>query len=180
MPGFHFGTDPGRPPHPAQKNPRRRQFVGGVPNGPLGFAACCRRDARTAADNGNGLYIVFDEHAELLVVAHQRAADPPPVFHPCTAQFARRICEVADALRIALDVAKLGGLPDAQHGLPPPLVAISRNGRPAVLYRLASLIFYQYLRAVAVACSVGEGDATGVDDDAVLTAVGTSFTDNTL
>ena len=121
---------------------------------------------------------MFDEDTELLVVAHQRAADPPPVFHPCTAQFARRVCEVADTLRIALDIALFGGLPDAQHGLPP-LVAISRNGRPAVLYRLASLIFYKYLRAVSVTCSVGEGDASGADDDAVLATVDTTFTDDT-
>ena len=31
-----------------------------------------------------------------------------------------------------------------------------------------------------MACGVGEGDATGVDDDAVLTAVDSSFIDNTL
>ena len=29
-------------------------------------------------------------------------------------------------------------------------------------------------------CGVGEGNATGVDDDAVLTAVDTTFIDNTL
>ena len=63
---------------------------------------------------------MFDEDTELLVVAHQRAADSPPVFHTGTAQFARRVGEVADTLRIALDIALFGGLPDAQHGLPPP------------------------------------------------------------
>ena len=29
-------------------------------------------------------------------------------------------------------------------------------------------------------CGVGKGDATGIDDDAVLTAVDSSFIDNTL
>ena len=62
----------------------------------------------------------------------------------------------------------------------PPLEATSRKGLLSVLYRLASLIFYQYLRAVAVACGMGEGDATGVDDDTILTAVDSSFIDNTL
>lgn len=60
----------------------------------------------------------------------------------------------------------------------PPHEATSRNGRQDVLYRFASLIFYQYLRAVAVTSGVCEGDATGVDDDAVLTAVDTSFIDD--
>ena len=45
---------------------------------------------------------------------------------------------------------------------------------------LLIFIFYQYLRAVAVACRVGEGDATGVDDDAVLTAVDASFVNDVL
>jgi len=123
---------------------------------------------------------MLDEHAELLVVAHQGAADAASVLDAGTAQLARRVGEVADALRVALDVALFGGLSDAEHGLPPPLEATSRNGRPSVLYRLASLIFYQYLRAIPMTCGVGEGNATGVDDDAVLTAVDSSFIDNTL
>ena len=128
---------------------------------------------------GQDLYIVLNKHAELLVVAHQRAADAASVLDAGTAKLALRIGEVADTLRVALDVASFGGLADAEHDLPP-LEATSRNGRPSVLYRLASLIFYQYLRAVAVACGMCEGDATGVDDDAVLTAVDSSFIDNTL
>lgn len=86
---------------------------------------------------------MLDEDAELLIVAHQRSADAASVLDTGAAQLALRIGEVADTRRIALDIALFGGLSDAQYGLPP-LVAISRNGRPAVLYRLASLIFYQY------------------------------------
>ena len=45
---------------------------------------------------------------------------------------------------------------------------------------LLIFIFYQYLRAVAVTCRVGEGDATCADDDAVLTAVDASFINDVL
>ena len=119
------------------------------------------------------LDIVFHEHAELLVVAHQGAADAATVGDSRPACQALGVAYVEDTLRVALDVALFGGLTDAEHGLPP-LEAIWRNGR------FCSLIFYQYLRAVAVACGVGEGDATCIDDDAVLTAVDSSFIDNTL
>ena len=122
---------------------------------------------------------MLDEHAELLVVAHQGAADAASVLDAGSAQFALRIGEVADTPCVAFYVALFGGLSDAEHDLPP-LEATSRNGLPAVLYRLASLIFYQYLRTVAMTCCVGKGDATGIDDDAVLTAVDSSFIDNTL
>lgn len=122
---------------------------------------------------------MFDEDAELLIVAHQRSADAASVLDTGTAQFALRVGKVADTLRVALDIALFGGLSDSQYGLPP-LVAISRNGRPAVLYRFASLIFYQYLRAIAVTSGMGEGNASGADDDAVLTAVDSSFINDTL
>ena len=45
---------------------------------------------------------------------------------------------------------------------------------------LLIFIFYQYLRTVAVACGMGEGDTSGVDDDAVLTAVDSSFVNDVL
>ena len=62
----------------------------------------------------------------------------------------------------------------------PPLAAISRNGRPSVLYLFASLIFYQYLRAVAVACCVGQGYAACVDYYSILTAINPALINNTL
>ena len=86
---------------------------------------------------------MLDEHAELLVVAHQGAADAASVLDAGAAQLAACVGEVADALRVAFYVALFGGLSDAEHDLPP-LEATSRNGRPSVLYRLASLIFDQY------------------------------------
>lgn len=104
----------------------------------------CRKDSKLRIKTGTQIvisYIILHENAELLVVAHQGATDAASVLDTGTAQFALRIGKVADALRIALYVALLGGLSDAQHDLPP-LVEISRNGRPAVLYRFASLIFY--------------------------------------
>ena len=69
--------------------------------------------------NPCSLDVVLDEHAELLVVAHQGAADAASVLDTGPAQLARRVGEVADALRVALDVALFGGLSDAEHGLPP-------------------------------------------------------------
>ena len=123
------------------------------------------------------LKIVFNEDTKLLIVAHKGAANAASIFNTGAAQFAAGVGKVAYALRVALYVALFGGLAYAQHDLPP-LAAISRNGRPSVLYLFASLIFYQYLRAVAVSCCVGQGYATGVDDDAVLTAVNSSFIDD--
>lgn len=90
---------------------------------------------------------MLDEDTKLLIVAHQRATYLATFFDAGTAKLALRIGEVADTMRVALYVALLGGLPDAEDDLPP-LEATSRNGLPAVLYRFASLIFYQYLRAV--------------------------------
>ncbi len=116
----------------------------------------------------------------MLIVTHKGAANAASVFNSGTAQFAAGVGEIAYASCVALYVTLLGGLADSEYDLPPPLAAISRNGRLSVLYRLASLIFYQYLRAVAVACCVGEGDATGIDDDAILTAVDSSFINNIL
>ena len=70
------------------------------------------------------LNIVFHEYAELLVVAHQRAADATSVFYASPAQLAQRISEVGHALRVALDVALFGGLTDAEDDLPPPRSAL--------------------------------------------------------
>ena len=81
--------------------------------------------------NPLSLDVMLDEHAELLVVAHQGAADAASVLDAGSAQLARRVGEVADALRVALDVALFGGLSDAEHDLPP-LEATSRNGRPSL------------------------------------------------
>ena len=83
---------------------------------------------------------MFHEHTELLVVAHKGAADFAAIFNTGTAQFAAGVGEVADSSSVALNVTLLGGLTDSEYDLPP-LAAISRNGRPSVLYRLASLIF---------------------------------------
>ena len=63
---------------------------------------------------------MFDEDTELLIVAHQRSADAASVLDTGTAQFALRVGEVADTLRVALDIALFGGLSDAQYGLSPP------------------------------------------------------------
>ena len=71
---------------------------------------------------------MLDEHAELLVVAHQGAADAASVLDAGSAQFARRVGEVADTLRVALDVALFGGLSDAEHGLPPPSKRLQGTG----------------------------------------------------
>ena len=81
------------------------------------------------------------EDTELLIVAHQGTAYTATVLDSGTAQLAGWIGEVADTTRVTLDVALFGGLTDAEYDLPP-LEATSRNGLPAVLYRLASLIFY--------------------------------------
>ena len=93
--------------------------------------------------------------------------------HSGTACSTGGIGYVEHAIWVTLYVTLFDGLSDAKYSLPP-TPAIWRNGR------FCSLIFYQYLRAVAMTCGMGEGDATGVDDDAVLTAVDSSFIDNTL
>jgi len=83
----------------------------------------CRKDSKLLIKTGTQIvtsYIILHENAELLVVAHQGATDAASVLDTSTAQFALRIGKVADALRIALYVALLGGLSDAQHDLPPP------------------------------------------------------------
>ena len=74
---------------------------------------------------------MLNKDAELLIVAHQRAADLTPVFYTGTAQFTLRVGEVADAHWVALDIALLCGLTDAQHDLPPPSLRL--QGRVALL-----------------------------------------------
>lgn len=56
---------------------------------------------------------MLNKDAELLIVAHQRAADLTPVFDAGTAQFTLRVGEVADAHWVALYIALLCGLTDA-------------------------------------------------------------------
>ena len=124
--------------------------------------------------------IVFNKDTKLLIVAHKGTANAASVFNTGAAQFAAGVGEVADSSCVALYVTLLGGLADSEHDLPPPLAASSRNGRLSMLYRLASLIFYQYLRAGAVACGVGEGYAACVDYYSILTAINPALIDNTL
>ena len=95
---------------------------------------CAREKDRT-------LKIVFNEDTKLLIVAHKGAANAASVLNTGTAQFAAGVGKIAYASCVALYVTLLGGLADSEHDLPPPLAAISRNGRPSVLYLFASLIF---------------------------------------
>ena len=94
---------------------------------------CAREKDRT-------LKIVFNEDTKLLIVAHKGAANAASVLNTGTAQFAAGVGKIAYASCVALYIALLGGLADSEYDLPP-LAAISRNGRPSVLYLFASLIF---------------------------------------
>ena len=89
---------------------------------------------------------MFDEYAELLVVAHQRAADAASVGHSRPACQALGVADVEGTLRVALRIAPFGGLSDKEHDLPP-LEAIWRNGR------FCSFIFvFNYHKCILLIC----------------------------